>query len=97
VSVAIRETVSSRLAVERRAYLPGIASVFWLSNSAMLPRGVPDYRNRLAKVCQLSGCSIVGYMSEERHPSNDFLRVCKTGLGHQAENSVLGIVSHAVT
>jgi len=36
-------------------------------------------------------------MSEERRPATDFLRVCKTGLRHEAENSALGIVSHAVT
>jgi hypothetical protein len=92
VSVAIRETTSCRLAIERCPCLPGIASVFWLSNSAMLPRGVPDCCNQLTKVRQLSGCSIVGNLSEEHRPETDFLRVCKTCLRHEAENSALGIV-----
>ncbi len=51
----------------------------------------------LAKVWQLSGCSIVGNMSEEHRPATDFLRVCKTGLRHEAENSALGIAFQAVT
>jgi len=67
------------------------------SGNGLLPSGVPDWRNRLAKVWQLSGCSIVGNMSEEHRPATDFLRVCKTGLRHEAENSALGIAFQAVT
>jgi|GraSoi2013_100cm_1033763.scaffolds.fasta_scaffold11399_3 hypothetical protein len=36
-------------------------------------------------------------MSEEHRPATDFLRVCKTGLRHEAENSALGIAFQAVT
>jgi hypothetical protein len=35
-------------------------------------------------------------MSEELRPATDFLRVCEAGLRHEAENSAIGIVSHAV-
>lgn len=97
MSVAARETPSRRLAIERCACPLDVASVLWLSNSAMLPSGVPDCRNRLAKVWLLGGCSIVGNTSEEHRSATDLLRVCETGLRHEAEKSVLGIVFQAVS
>jgi len=45
----MRATASCRFEIERWAYLRVIARPLCPSNSAMLPRGVPVWRKRLAK------------------------------------------------
>src|SRR5438445_3934956 len=56
-----------------------------------MPRLMPC-RVRSLSSRDLGDCTVVGDVSEQHRPVSDFLWVGKTGLGHEAENSALGVV-----
>jgi hypothetical protein len=55
-----------------------------------------EYRLR-SDPCYLGDCPVVSNVSEEHLPVADLFGFRKTGFRHEMENSVLGIVFHALT